>query len=132
MSGQVKELKSKKIAQLVVEALEDLKGESILSIDVQKLTEITDYMVIVTGRSSTHIKALSDSVAKKVKEAGLDILGIEGKLQSEWILVDVGGVVVHIMLGSVRALYNLEDLWSFDASKGAARAVSAEGPAQGS
>ena len=57
MSGQVKELKSKKIAQLVVEALEDLKGESILSIDVQKLTEITDYMVIVTGRSSTHIQS---------------------------------------------------------------------------
>lgn len=132
MSGQVKELKSKKIAQLVVEALEDLKGESIRSIDVQKLTEITDYMVIVTGRSSTHIKALSDSVAKKVKEAGLDIFGIEGRLQSEWILVDVGGVVVHIMLGSVRALYNLEDLWSFDASEGAARAVSAEGPTQGS
>ena len=132
MSGQVKELKSKKIAQLVVEALEDLKGESILSIDVQKLTEITDYMVIVTGRSSTHIKALSDSVAKKVKEAGLDIFGIEGKLQSEWVLVDVGGVVVHIMLGSVRALYNLEDLWSFDASSGVARVVSAEGPTQGS
>lgn len=128
MSGQVNELKSKKIAQLVVEALEDLKGESIRSIDVQKLTEITDYMVIVTGRSSTHIKALSDSVAKKVKEAGLDILGMEGKLQSEWILVDVGGVVVHIMLGSVRALYNLEDLWSFDASKGVARTGSAVEP----
>ena len=130
MSGQVKELKSKKIAQLVVEALEDLKGESVRSIDVQKLTEITDYMVIATGRSSTHNKALSDSVAKKVKEAGLDILGMEGKLQSEWILVDVGGVVVHIMLGSVRALYNLEDLWSFDASTGAARTVSGEGPSQ--
>jgi len=128
MSGQVKELKSKKIAQLVVEALEDLKGESIRSIDVQKLTEITDYMVIVTGRSSTHIKALADSVAKKVREAGLDILGMEGKLQSEWILVDVGGVVVHIMLGSVRALYNLEDLWSFDASKGVARTGSAVEP----
>ncbi len=128
MSGQVKELKSKKIAQLVVEALEDLKGESICSIDVQKLTEITDYMVIVTGRSSTHIKALSDSVEKKVKKAGLDILGMEGRLQSEWILVDVGGVVVHIMLGSVRALYNLEELWGFDASKGAARKGSSEGP----
>lgn len=130
MSGQVKELKSKVIAQLVVEALEDLKGESIRSIDVQTLTEITDYMVIVTGRSSTHIKALSDSVVKRVKEAGLDVLGMEGKLQSEWILVDVGGVVVHIMLGSVRALYNLEDLWSFDASKGAARTIPAEGPSQ--
>ena len=132
MNGQVKELKSKKIAQLVVEALEDLKGESIRSIYVQELTEITDYMVIVTGRSSTHVKALSDSVAKKVKEVGLDILGMEGKLQSEWILVDVGGVVVHIMLGSVRALYNLEDLWGFDASKGAARTDSAEGPSSDS
>ena len=128
MSGQVKELKSKKIAQVVVEALEDLKGESIRSIDVQKLTEITDYMVIATGRSSTHIKALSDSVAKKIKEAGLDIRSMEGKLQSEWILVDVGEVVVHIMLGKVRALYNLEDLWGFDVSRGAARTGSAEGP----
>ena len=131
MSGQVKELKSKKIAQLVVEALEDLKGESIQSFDVQKLTEITDHMVIVTGRSSTHIRALSDSVAKKIKDAGLDILGTEGKLQSEWILVDVGGVVVHIMSGSVRALYNLEDLWSFDASKGVERAGAAESSPQG-
>ena len=82
-----KRVEEKKIAQLVVEALEDLKGESIRSIDVQKLTEITDYMVIVTGRSSIHIKALSDSVAKKVKEAGLDILGMEGKLQSEGFLL---------------------------------------------
>jgi len=119
-------LKSKKIAQLVVEALEDLKGESVMCFDVQKLTEITDYMVIVTGRSSTHIKALSDSIAKKVKDAGLDILGIEGKLQSEWILVDVGGVVAHIMLGSVRTLYNLEELWGFDATKGAERVVAVE------
>lgn len=123
MGGQVKELKSKKIAQLVVEALEDLKGESVMCFDVQKLTEITDYMVIVTGRSSTHIKAMSDSVAKKVKDAGLDILGMEGKLQSEWILVDVGGVVTHIMLGPVRTLYNLEDLWGFDPAKGAERFV---------
>ena len=91
MSGQVKELKSKKIAQLVVEALEDLKGESIRSIDVQKLTEITDYMVIVTGRSSTHIKALSDSVAKKVKEAGLDILGMEASCSlSGFLLMSEG------------------------------------------
>ena len=131
MSGTIKTLKSKKIARLVVEALEDLKGESIRYFDVQKLTEITDYMVIATGRSSTHVKALSDSVAKKVKDAGFDILGMEGKLQSEWILVDVGGGVVHIMLGAVRTLYNLEDLWGFDAATGAEHGVAVESSPQG-
>ena len=74
MNEKVKALKSKKLAQLVVEALDDLKGESIRSINVQKLTEITDYMVIATGRSNTHIKALADSVATKVKEAGGEML----------------------------------------------------------
>ena len=117
MNQKVKVLKSKQLADLVVEALDDLKGESIRSIDVQKLTEITDYMVIATGRSSTHIKALADSVAAKVKESGGELVGLEGKMQSEWVLVDVGDVVVHIMLAPVRALYNLEDLWTFDPGK---------------
>lgn len=106
-------LSSKRLAQLAEEALDDLKGQSIKSINVQKLTQITDYMVIATGRSSTHIKALSDAVVKKVKDAGGEVTGVEGKMQSEWVLVDVGDVVVHIMLAPVRALYNLEELWSF-------------------
>lgn len=96
-----------------MESLDDVKGQSIRCIDVSGLTDITDYMVIVTGTSNTHIKALSDSVVAKIKQAGVDIVGIEGKLQSEWVLVDLGDVVVHIMLASVRALYNLEELWSF-------------------
>lgn len=104
---------SKNLAQLVENALDNLKGESITCIDVRKLTEITDFMVIVTGRSSTHIKALADEVVSEVKEAGMDVVGVEGKMQSEWVLVDVGDVVVHIMLAPVRALYNLEDLWNF-------------------
>ena len=104
---------SKQLAQLVETTLDDLKGESITSIDVRKLTQITDYMVIVTGRSTTHIKALADEVVSKVKEAGGEVVGVEGKMQSEWVLVDVGDVVVHIMLAPVRALYNLEDLWNF-------------------
>ena len=106
-------LSSKRLAQLAEEALDDLKGQSIKSINVQKLTQITDYMVIATGRSSTHIKALSDAVVKKVKDAGGEVTGVEGKMQSEWVLVDLGDVVVHIMLAPVRALYNLEELWSF-------------------
>ena len=104
---------SKKLVQLAETALDDLKGQSIRSINVQNLTQITDYMVIATGRSSTHIKALADEVVKKVKEAGRDVIGVEGKMQSEWVLVDVGDVVVHIMMAPVRALYNLEELWSF-------------------
>ena len=106
-------MNSKKLSQLVVVALDDLKGESIRCINVKKLTSITDYMVIATGRSNTHIRALGDTVVKKVKESGLTVVGVEGRLQSEWMLVDVGDVVVHIMLSKVRALYNLEDLWNF-------------------
>ena len=110
---KVNRLNSKRLAQLVAEALDDLKGQSISCINVKKLTEITDYMVIVTGRSNTHIKALADAVTKKAKESGEEVVGVEGRLQSEWVLVDVGDVVVHIMMAPVRALYNLEELWSF-------------------
>ncbi|MDP6652498.1 MAG: ribosome silencing factor [Gammaproteobacteria bacterium] len=110
---KISRLNSKKLAQLVAEALEDLKGQSITCINVKKLTGITDYMVIATGRSNTHIKALADAVTKKVKESGEEVVGVEGRLQSEWVLVDVGDVVVHIMMAPVRAFYNLEELWSF-------------------
>jgi len=107
-------LKSKKLSELVVGAVDDLKGEKISCIDVKKLTSITDYMVIVTGRSNTHLKAMADSVVKSAKDAGLDVKGIEGRMHSEWVLVDVGDVVVHLMTAPVRALYNLEDLWTFE------------------
>ena len=105
---------SKKIAKAVVHSLEELKGISITCIDVQKLTQITDYMVIVTGTSNTHLKALSAAVVKDMKSAGVRIVGVEGRLQSEWVLVDLDVVIVHIMLAPARALYNLEDLWNFD------------------
>jgi len=114
MANKESKLNSKKLADLAVEALQEVKGQSIACINVTKLTEITDYMVIVTGTSSTHVKALADEVVKQVKESGTKVNGIEGRMQSEWVLVDLGGVVVHIMLPPVRALYNLEDLWSFE------------------
>ena len=105
---------SKNIAKKVVHSLEELKGISITCIDVRKLTQITDYMVIVTGTSNTHLKALSDAVVKDMKSAGVNVVGVEGRLQAEWVLVDLDVVVVHIMLAPVRALYNLEDLWNFE------------------
>jgi ribosome-associated protein len=107
-------LKSKKLANMVVHSLEELKGISISCIDVKKLTQITDYMVIVTGTSSTHLKALSDAVVKDAKSAGVKVIGVEGRLQAEWVLVDLDVVIVHIMLAPVRALYALEDLWGFE------------------
>lgn len=109
-------MKSKKLSEIVIEAIDDLKGEKISCINVKKITSITDYMVIATGRSNTHIKAMADSVIKEAKEAGCDVSGVEGRMQSEWVLVDAGDVVVHLMLAPVRALYNLEDLWAFDGS----------------
>ena len=107
-------MSSKNLANLVVDALHEVKGQAIVCIDVSRLTEITDYMVIVTGTSSTHIKALADEVIKQVKDSGNPVNGVEGRMQAEWVLVDLGGVVVHIMLAPVRALYNLEDLWNFE------------------
>ncbi len=108
-------MNSKKLSQLAVAALHDMKSQSIQCINVEKLTAITDYMVIATGTSNTHLKATADSISKAAKEAGQEVLGVEGKLQAEWILVDLGNVVVHLMLAPVRALYNLEELWDFEA-----------------
>ena len=116
-------MNSTELSEVVVEALKDMKGQSISCINVEKLTSITDFMVIVTGTSSTHLRALAESVNKAVKDAGGEVVGMEGKLASEWILVDLGGVVVHFMLAPVRALYNLEELWNFES-----KAKDAAGP----
>ena len=110
-----KALNSEQLAELAVTALGDMKGQEIRSISVQGLTSITDFMVIATGTSSTHVKALADSVDKAAKEAGQAVKSIEGKIAAEWVLVDLGDVVVHLMVAPMRALYNLEELWSFKA-----------------
>jgi ribosome-associated protein len=88
-----------------------MKGIDIVSIDVRSLTSITDYMIICTGRSTRQVKALADSVAIKCKEIGVKNIQLEGEKESEWILVDLGDVVVHLMLASTRTFYRLEDLW---------------------
>jgi ribosome-associated protein len=109
-------LKAKELKEIILGAANDLKGQSINCIDVRGLTSIADYMVIVTGRSSTHVKALSDNVVKEVKKANFEVVGVEGRAQSEWVLVDVGDIVVHVMLSQIRNLYNLEELWNFEVS----------------
>lgn len=109
-------MKAKELKEIILGAANDLKGQSINCIDVRGLTSIADYMVIVTGRSSTHVKALSDNVVKEVKKANFEVVGVEGRAQSEWVLVDVGDIVVHVMLSQIRNLYNLEELWNFEVS----------------
>ena len=100
------------LLSLVMGALEDLKGVDIKVIDVSELTSITDRMVVVSGTSTRHVKALADNVALKAKQAGNPALGVEGAAAAEWILIDLGDVVVHVMLPAVREFYALEKLWS--------------------
>ncbi len=95
---------------LVIAALEDLKGQDIVSLDISPLTTIADYMVVVTGTSNRHVKSLADEVLKRGKEAGLEVR-IEGQEQGEWVLLDLGDVIVHVMQAATRKLYDLESLW---------------------
>lgn len=99
------------LEQIVLTALEDLKGQNILSCNVRELTEITETMIFCTGTSSRHVKSLADNVVKKIKGTGFSPLGIEGEREGEWILIDLGEAILHVMLEKVRAFYDLEKLW---------------------
>jgi ribosome-associated protein len=100
------------LARLVVQSLEDLKAQDVRVLDVTALTSIMDVMVIASGTSNRHVKALSESVLEAAKAAGVQPIGVEGDASSDWILVDLGDVVVHVMLPRTRSFYNLEKLWS--------------------
>lgn len=95
----------------VVDALEDIKASDITVLDVSKLTSITSCMIIASASSSRQAKALAHNVQEKMRESGVAITGVEGEREGEWVLVDLGDIVVHIMLQSTRDYYNLEQLW---------------------
>jgi ribosome-associated protein len=105
-------MNSKQLSDLVVDALEEVKAKDIVKLDVRKLTTVTDYMIVASGTSNRHVKALADAVAEKSKEAGHRPYGIEGENGSEWVLLDLQDALVHVMLPRVREFYNLEKLWS--------------------
>jgi ribosome-associated protein len=107
-------LELKALKDLVVDALEDVKGFDITVLDVRNLTSMTSYMIICSATSTRQTKALADHVRVKVKEQGIDIRGFEGERGGEWVLVDLDDIVVHIMVPATRAYYNLEQLWSKD------------------
>jgi ribosome-associated protein len=97
--------------RLVVEALEDVKGYDIVVFNTAKLPTMFERVVIASGTSNTQVKALADRVREKVNEAGGRVYGVEGEKGGEWVLVDLGEIVVHIMHPTVRSFYNLEEVW---------------------
>ncbi|ROO24569.1 ribosome silencing factor [Salinisphaera orenii] len=100
---------------LAVDAVEELKGESVQILDVRELTTIADHMVICSGRSARHVKRMGETVVTNAKQAGLSPR-VEGLEQAEWVLIDLNGVMVHIMQPVARAYYQLEKLWDMDAA----------------
>ncbi|MGK5079447.1 ribosome silencing factor [Janthinobacterium sp. HLX7-2] len=101
----------KKLQTLVIDALEDVKGQDIAVFETSHLTSLFDRIAIVSGTSNRQTKALAASVRDKVKEAGGDIIGMEGEDTGEWVLVDLGDMIVHIMQAPIRAYYRLEEIW---------------------
>lgn len=101
----------KKLQTLVVDALEDVKGQDIQVFDTVHLTSLFDRIAVVSGTSNRQTKALAASVRDKVKDAGGDVIGIEGEDTGEWVLVDLGDMIVHIMQPAIRQYYRLEEIW---------------------
>lgn len=98
--------------QVVIDALEDIKAVDIVVLDVSDLTDVMDTLVVASGNSNRQVKALADNVVEECKKAGFQPLGVEGLETAEWVLVDLGEVVVHVMLPETRKFYELEKLWS--------------------
>lgn len=105
-------MNSEKLLKTIIDALEDIKAYDIDVIDVSKITSLFEYMIIASADSTRQTKSLASNVQEKVKAAGGEIYGVEGEQTGEWMLVDLGDAIVHIMLPVVREHYNLKALWS--------------------
>jgi len=101
-----------RLRKIVLDALDDLKAKDVSEIDVRGKSGVTDLMVIASGTSSRHVKSIADEVVKKAKHAGNPPIGVEGQREGEWVLVDLGDVIVHVMLPRTREFYGLERLWT--------------------
>ncbi len=113
-------MNSEELSTLIIDALDDVKARDIIKLDVRDMTTVTDYMIIASGTSSRHVKALVDNVAEKARAVGHKPIGVEGEAGGEWVLLDLQDALVHVMLPKVREFYNLEKLWSFPADSGVA------------
>lgn len=104
-------MQTAKLQRIAVAALEDIKGRDIEVINTTKLTSLFDRIIIASADSTRQVKALARNVREKVEEAGGEVIGLEGEDGGEWVLVDLGTIVVHVMQPAVRSYYNLEELW---------------------
>ena len=107
-------MQTKELLEMVKNVLDERKGQNITVLDVIGKTSVTDFMVLATSTSERHAKALSDYVLEKVKENGFTPLGVEGQQGSDWVLVDLGDVILHVMTAQAREFYQLEKLWSVE------------------
>ena len=105
-------MQTEKLKAVVIDALDDLKAINVVALDVADITSVTDVMVIATGTSDRHTRSLANNVVDMARAAGVKPLGMEGQTQGDWVLIDLGDVVVHIMQQEARDFYNLEKLWS--------------------
>lgn len=112
------DMQLEQLEQIVRDALDELKAVEPIMLDVRGRTSMTDIMFIATGNTARHVKSIADNVVAKTKQAGVRPLGIEGEEAGEWVLVDLGDIVVHVMQAEVRKLYRLEGIWGLDADGG--------------
>ena len=111
------EITTDKLQTLVIDALEDLKAGDIRYLNLEGVTGFTDRMVFASGTSSRHVKSIAQSVVEACKQAGLSPLGVEGEDVGDWVLVDLGDIVVHVMLPETREFYDIERLWGDQAAR---------------
>ena len=105
-------MQSAELLKLILTLLEDMKAHEIQALNVAKMTTITDHMIICSGTSSRHTRSIAEHLVTEVKKQGIMPLGVEGEAEGDWILVDLGDAIVHVMLPDARAFYSLERLWS--------------------
>jgi ribosome-associated protein len=110
-------MQAEQLRQIAEQALDEIKAHDVIALDTRRLTSMFDYMIVASADSARQTKALARNVAERVKEAGGNVIGLEGDQTGEWVLVDLGDVVVHIMQPAIRDYYNLEQLWGGEAPR---------------
>ena len=120
--AKAKVAKTPSLKTVVIDALADMKALEVKVLDVRGLTDIADCMVIASGTSDRHVRSVAQRVVERTKEAGFRPHGVEGQQDSDWVLIDLSEMIVHVMLPRVREFYGLEKLWDMTAAKRAARA----------
>lgn len=113
--GKRKTKRDEELVRLILATLEDMKAERVVDLDVRHLTSVTDHMIVASGRSDRHVRAIADALLERCEEAGIEPLGVEGQEAGEWVLVDLADAIVHVMLPRVREFYSIENLWDISA-----------------